>query len=1143
MFPKKDLLAADRRARLWLWATIGAGGLGAAAAVGMAALLASAIGRVFLAGAGLREVGPALAGVAGLATLRALLVWLGELCGQRLASRVKQALRQQLVADLLERGPAYSAGERSGELATTLVEGVEALDEYLSQYVPQMTLAGLAPLIVLAFVLPTDLLSGLVLLCTAPLIPLFMWLIGTQAQEHTARRWGELGRMSAHFLDTLQGLTTLKLFGRSREQLEGVAAISARFGELTLEVLRIAFLSSLALELIASLSTAVLAVEIALRLMYGRMEFAPALTLLILAPEFYLPLRLLGQRHHAAMAGKEALRRIGEVAGGGGQGATGEGQATGSEDAQPVASGHPLPASGLHIRSLTYAYAEGARPALRGVDLELPAGQTLALAGPNGAGKTTLAWLLLGFLTPDAGEIWLSGRRLAATPLPEWRRQLAWVSQHPALFAGSVAENLRLARPTASDAELERAARAAGAHDVIMALPQGYQTPIGAGGARLSGGQRQRLAIARALLKDAPLVIFDEATAHLDPQSEAEVQAGLRSLLHGRSALVIAHSPRVLAEADLVVRMEAGRVVGEQSGGPPIDVRAQQQPSTMLGEQTCMSGAAAAPLAGCAATEGADGRPALRRLLALVRPYWRSFALALLLGFATVGSSVGLMATSAFLIAQSALMPSIALLNVPIVGVRFFGIARGLFRYAERYVSHRATFQLLAGVRSWFFATVEPLAPAGLIDRQGGDLLARAVGDVETLEQLYLRVLSPPLVALLVALLTAGILLAFGARLALALLAVQLLAGVLLPLLIRRFSRHPAGVAVAERAGLLATLVEAIQGMPDLLALGAEQALLARVRGQSAALALAQERLAGLRGLANGLVGLLSQLAALAVLLLAIPLVRGGQIDGVYLALLALTSVASFEALTPLATALQSLELSLAAARRLFAIADTPAQIAHEPERSPAPQDAAVEFAGVSFTYPGADRPVLRDVRTRVAPGQRLLIVGPSGIGKSTLTSLLLRFWEGYTGSIRVGGHDLRAYRAEDVRRMIGVVAQETHLFQGTVLDNLRLARPEASEAEIALACRRARFDQVLARLPESYATWLGERGVGLSGGERQRLAIARALLKDAPILVLDEPTAHLDAEAEREVLAALAELQQGRTTLLISHRPEAQAG
>ncbi|MBP1465250.1 thiol reductant ABC exporter subunit CydC [Candidatus Chloroploca sp. M-50] len=527
------------------------------------------------------------------------------------------------------------------------------------------------------------------------------------------------------------------------------------------------------------------------------------------------------------------------------------------------------------------------------------------------------------------------------------------------------------------------------------------------------------------------------------------------------------------------------------------------------------------------------------RLLVLIAPYRGWFAIAVLLGFATVGSSIGLIATSSYLIASAALMPSIAVLSIPIVGVRFFGIARALFRYAERYTAHTATFRLLAGMRGWFYETVEPLAPAGLIDQRGGDLLARAVGDVETLEQFYLRVLAPPLVALLAGLLACGLMLAFDLRLALMLLLLLGLAGLVVPLLVHVLSRRSAGASIAHRAALSTNLVEGVQALDDLLALGREDLLLARVREDSRRLAQAQEHLATVRGLGNGLVLLLSHLAALAMLLLAIPLVRNGELDGVYLALLALTALASFEAVTPLAVALQSLETSLAAARRIFAITDTPAQISNEPATSPEPQDYSLELRNVSFSYPGQSQNVLENLSLRIEAGQQLALIGPSGVGKSTLVQLILRFWEGWSGEILLGGVPLRAYRAEDVRQMIGVVAQHTHLFNGTIADNLRIARPMASQAELDEACRRAHLSDLINRLPNGYDTWIGEQGMKLSGGERQRLAIARALLKDAPILILDEPTAHLDQTTASDVVAALEELRQGRTTLTITHRHE----
>lgn len=574
MLSHRDLVDIGQGARLWLWVAIGAGGMTAAVAVGQAYLLSQAIGQVFLRGAGLDRIAPLLVGLVGLALLRAGFVWAGELSGQRLSSYVKIELRERLLAHIIALGPAYTGGERSGELANTALGGVEALDEYLSQYLPQQAVAALAPLIILLAVLPTEPLSGLILLLTAPLIPLFMWLIGGLAKEQTARQWQQLSRMSAHFLDTLQGLPTLKMFGRSREQLANVARISTSFGALTIEVLRIAFLSALALELIASLSTAVLAVEIGLRLLYGRMAFEPALMVLILAPELYMPLRLLGQRHHAGMAGKEAMGRIAEIL------AltplsppiiklpsvlpffsseTGKKrQCVGSQEQRSRAS---LLLGSIIFDNVHYAYDQGARPALRGLSLEIPAGQTLALIGMSGAGKSTAAGLLLGFMQPDAGIIMVGGRPLSSCEPAAWRAQVAWVSQHPALFYGSVADNLRMARPDASDEELAAAARAAGAHTFIEALPQGYATPIGEGGAQLSGGQRQRLAIARAILKDAPFVILDEITSQLDPESEVAIRESLRHLLRGRTALLITHSPAMAEIAEQVVVIESGKRV------------------------------------------------------------------------------------------------------------------------------------------------------------------------------------------------------------------------------------------------------------------------------------------------------------------------------------------------------------------------------------------------------------------------------------------------------------------------------------------------------------------------------------------------------------------------------------------------------
>jgi ATP-binding cassette subfamily C protein CydD len=549
----RRLLHQEKAARVDLILAIGLGLLAGIMLVWQARCLSRVVSQVFLEEKTLQDVQWLLLVFMILALVRAGASWGSEVAANRMAGRVKVDLRQRLATQLLALGPAYARGERSGELTNTVVEGVEALDAYLGQYLPQLALAALIPLTILVVVFPTDWLSGLVLLLTAPLIPVFMVLIGNLADALTRRQWASLSRMSAHFLDVLQGLATLKLLGRSRDQIRTIAQISDRYCKTTLGVLRVAFLSALVMELVATLSTAVVAVEIGLRVLYARLGFEYAFFILLLAPEFYHPLRLLGVRFHAGIAGVTASRRIFEVL-----------------DVVPahVKSGTATKRAIDLEKNLTlefvdvhYAYDDRQRPALEGFSCRVSHGQRVALVGPSGAGKSTAVHLLLCFIEPGQGEITVNGVPLWDLAASDWRASVAWVPQNPYLFHTTVADNIRLARPEASTHDVIGAARQAQAHAFIQALPQGYDTLVGERGARLSGGQAQRIALARAFLKDAPLLILDEATSNLDPVQETLLQEAIELLMHGRTVLVIAHRLNTVYRADQILVMAGGRVV------------------------------------------------------------------------------------------------------------------------------------------------------------------------------------------------------------------------------------------------------------------------------------------------------------------------------------------------------------------------------------------------------------------------------------------------------------------------------------------------------------------------------------------------------------------------------------------------------
>jgi len=527
-------------------------------------------------------------------------------------------------------------------------------------------------------------------------------------------------------------------------------------------------------------------------------------------------------------------------------------------------------------------------------------------------------------------------------------------------------------------------------------------------------------------------------------------------------------------------------------------------------------------------------------LLWFLRPFTARVILSILSGVATIASGIGLFGVSAYLIAYAALQPSIAELQVAIVGVRFFGISRALFRYVERLISHEVNFRLLAGLRAWFYSRLEPLAPARLQDLHSADLLSRAVADIETLENFYVRAVAPPLAALIV---TFGMGLFVGwydPQYALLLIGAMALVGIGLPALSHKLARRPGRAAVLHCAQLNADVLDAVQGMPELAAYGREPDQLSRIQSESSMLGNAQVRLGQSSALGSALGLFISGLTLWGMLLLAIPRVDS-QIDGITLAVLALITIASFEAVTPLSQAAAHLESSLQSARRLFALVDIAPEIPAQPQTLPLPSDPLhLEIHGLRFAYndltEGDNREALVDFDLDLPPGKHVALVGPSGAGKTTLFNLLLRFWEYDSGSITINGQEIRCFAPDDIRAQMALVSQSTYLFAGTLRQNVLLADPAATADALDLAVEQSGLQALIERLPDGFDTWIGERGLQLSGGERQRVAAARALLRKAPLL-LHEPTANLDAASEQRLRGALRAAALNRSVISITHR------
>ncbi|WP_193170006.1 ABC transporter ATP-binding protein/permease [Nisaea nitritireducens] len=1126
------------------WAIL-IGLLGVSLGVARLGLLGWLIGRIF-SGDALEDLWPSIAGIALVMIARGWVEQWRNMVAHETAAKVQVSLRRKVYDKLASLGPAYVGRERSGAITLALTDAVDRLEVYFGQYLPQLAVSLLAPLLIFAFVAWIDLPVALVMLVFA-LLAVFAPALWHSSNERSARRRQEAySSFAAEFLDSLQGLATLKAFGQSKARGDTLEVKAREVFRSTMWVLSGNVLargitdSSIACGAAAALGLG------AWRVTEGQLELTSLLVIMMLGVEVFRPMRELRNVLHEGMVGLSAAKGIYRVLDG----------KPDVEDA--VASGTaPLEAS-ITFEEVGFHYPGAPRTVHDGLSFAVKPGERIGLVGPSGCGKSSVVRLLLRFFDPTEGRILLGGKPLDALSFEQIRSMISVVNQDTFLFHGTVEENIRMGRPEADHASVVSAAQAANIHDFIEGLPEGYQTVIGERGIKLSGGQRQRMAIARALLRDTPILILDEALSAVDAENEAVIQDALNRLMKGRTTLVLAHRLSSVIDCDRILVLNDGKVAEEgphgalmKAGGLYAGLMAEQAREAAAAEAAepvvrdaaakpaaesiadVPGGAMQAPTEGIIKAEGLTWTQVVTELMKVIMPWKGKLVLTFLFGVLRVLGFIGVGVLSAFVV--------LALKNGTDFTPYLWGLAvvaplSGVLHWLESWLAHDMAFRLLAEMRIDTFRKLDALAPAYLVRRRTGDLMTLVTHDIELVEYFFAHTVAPAFVAILV---PAGVLVWLGMEnpvLAFTLLPFLVAVG-LSPFLMRG-RVDTLGSEAREASGELgAFAVDSVQGLGEIVAFQQEGP-----RGDKLD-ELGQRhinlRLPFFRELTaqQSLLEALTGLGGLAVVVVGAWLTASGVIQVAVLPLLTILAMAAFLPVSEIAQIGRQLADTLGSTRRVYALNNEPVPVTDGPGGPDQSGPVSITLEDVDFRYPGQSRRAIRDFSLTIPAGKTVALVGTSGAGKTTLAQMLMRFWDPDAGRVLMDGTDLKDYKLDDLRGRIALVAQDTYLFNDTLRANIMLARPDASEADLAAAVSHASLGDLVDMLPDGLDTKVGERGTSLSGGQRQRVAIARAFLKDAPVLILDEATSHLDAVNERAVREALDRLQSDRTTIVIAHR------
>lgn len=1091
--------------------------------------------------------------------VRAASIYLAQRAGDKAAFEAVRRVRSLVYDKLTALGPSYTETVPTAEAVQTSVEGATQLQVYFGGYLPQLFFAGLAPITLFVLLVGQAGLPAALLLACVPVIPVSIMMVMRNAKKIGAEYWGSYVDLGGMFLEAVQGLTTLKVYQADRDWHERINAESERFRGATMRLLVMQLRSICVMDLVVYMGAALGIIVAALQLASGKIGFDAAFLIVFLSQEFFLPMRRLGSLFHTAMNGMAASRRMFSIL----------------DTPEPERGNVELDGRGdIELSGVSYAY--GDRTVLDGADAIIARGSLVALVGESGGGKSTLAGIIAGRKDAYQGSVRIGDIELRDATAASLMRAVTLVPTNGYLFAGTLRENLLLAKPDATDAELLHALDRTRVAAFVQANG-GLDMTINEGSTNLSGGQRQRVCMARALLHDSPIYVFDEATSNVDAASEAAIGEVIASLAGDHTVIVVAHRLSTIVDADQILVLERGRIAERGTHDELLadaDVYARMWNSQEQLSAYAYAEDGAEDVAVAEAAEGDDGRdgadmadaaaapgsdharrsaPSIMwRMMGLVRPLAGWLVLAVALG------SIGML-TAAFVPAFGAFGLMAALghnalglgLVASCAACAACGITRGPLHYGEQLCNHYIAFRLLAHIRDLVFGALRQLAPAKLEGRGKGELVSLVTSDIELLEVFYAHTISPIAIALVCTAVFEGFLLAVSPELAGIALVAYAVLGVLLPLVSAK-ACGTTGRQSREGAGKLGAFVlDSLRGASETIqfAGGADRSrALGELTEQVGAVdARLKRRQAASEAAADALI----LVANLVMLGRALQLVAAGTIDFAAAFVAVFTFVSSFGSVMAVSRLGASLQETLASGARVLDLLD------EQPQCAEVTDGQNVEFAGaaaehVSFSYVGgagaddAGQPadetaaslILDDVTCTFAPGTMTCIMGRSGSGKSTLLKLLMRFWDPTAGTITVSGVDARRINTASLRGHEAYMTQDTHLFCGTVRENLLVARADATDAELLNACQSASLIALIERLPQGLDTPVAELGDSLSGGERQRIGLARIFLNDAPFILLDEPTSALDALNEAAVMQAVDELKRrGKTIVLVSHR------